>query len=263
MNHKENDLLNQLKKFPKYQMDKEKQQKIYNNIMQKHITRTPTKSKLRRRKRIIANLASIVAFTLIVVLGLSYFSSEESSSTGNNGQNSPSATEEDDSNIQDYHKENYEDLGEHKNKDEIRDIIDKTLREMNSKVDDIIDTHSEWVEKFRLLHEGNKEYPDEFYEAVNVFKNALDSVMTDRALNEFTEGLILQSFCECDVYHRWSEEDTKNNFQVKEQTENEFVATSKIDGTEMFPDSWTFEWHFKKEDGRWKIEDVKRIDIDK
>src|SRR5690625_166904 len=275
---RKDDLLRQLRQFPNHKMKPDKQEEIFKNIMQQPSPRK-LKKKRSRWKTLSASIASIAAVVIFVILGLGYLTGDGENSSGNPEEPSSKVPlEENKNNDNNERDDNKNDIASNENdendgnyskdiamepmdKEWIRFIINKTISDINEQSEIIVDSHPEWLEEFRFLHEGDREYPDEFYDAVELFYEKLSPFMTERALDEYGEGLVLMNFCQCGGYHRWSEHDTENNFEVYKQTKNEFIATSDVQGTDFSPQSLSLRWHFKRDNGKWKLEKVDRDEI--
>lgn len=266
MNRKDRALLNKLRTFPKQKMDRNKQEEIHENLL-KMESSVEVNQQRKGRSQFIAGVVTVVALSLFSILGISYLQKDSNNTMNNPGETPPSVIEDGKENkdindeinndFVDNEEDSVQDIAwEPMAEEKIKFIINSTLSNFLLEVEKIQTNHPEWFEKFRLLHEGHREYPEEFYEAVDLFKSHLEPIFTKKALENYVEGLVLISFCECDAYSMWSESDTEKEFQVIKQTEKSFIATSKIEATEMNPISWKYEWQFKREEGSWKLDAV-------
>src|SRR5690625_3844655 len=176
---RKNDLVHQLRQFPKHKMKQDKKEEIFKNIMQQASPRK-LKRKRSRWRTLYASIASIAAVVIFVILGLGYLTGDGENSSVDRGEPSSKVpleenknndnSERDDnkndiaSNEYDEHDGNYsKDIAmEPMDKEWIRFIINKTISDINEQSEIIVDSHPEWLEEFRFLHEGDREYPDEF-----------------------------------------------------------------------------------------------------
>lgn len=263
MDRKDRELLNKLREFPRHEMDEDKEQEIHQSLLRMTKDKKVISQK-ERKNRFIARIATVAALILFSVLGISYLQKDSSPGLGQQGESSLPLVENEAENEEIDNEMNNEFVNEEENYEEdlawepmgeekIKIIINETLHHFLLRVEEIQLDHPEWFEKFSLLHEGGKEYPEEFREAVELFKERLEPIFTKEALEEYVEGIIVISFCECDSYTLWSKEDTEKGFQVKDQSEDSFLVTSIVEATELDPHNWKYEWEFKKEGVKWKL----------
>lgn len=140
-------------------------------------------------------------------------------------------------------------------------VIRSTLLKLDSITSKLQQRHPEWF-NIAIENADEESYTDEFYNASEVFQQELKPILTRQALDKFGDGLLITYFCSCDAYSYWTVHDLKTRLMIKEQTADTFVATSLTLGNELSNIGFTNEWHFKKDDGTWKLDDYVYVSSD-
>lgn len=150
--------------------------------------------------------------------------------------------------------------------EEAQKIIQKNLKATHEIVKKLVQENQDWYTlnyEDILSQEGQSE---EVQEALTKVEKALAKVMTEKALeNKALTSEYLYAFtCQCDSFMLPMPADADVQFRMEDQTETTFTATSLIPHTEgpMEVTPGTYTWHFIKEDGVWKYDEITFVSAD-
>lgn len=94
--------------------------------------------------------------------------------------------------------------------------------------------------------------------------NQLTDLATEQYKDKYTSYYLEAFYCDCDAYEILDPSMVIAGFDVLEQDEDSFQATSIVIGNHLYPGPGsTYYWTYKKENEKWKIDEVTAESADK
>ncbi len=144
-------------------------------------------------------------------------------------------------------------------KDEVKGIIQNNVEELMNRFIDTKQQNMDWYEL-----DFSNDSSEEVLAAVDETNESLTDLATEQYKDKYTSYYLEAFYCDCDAYEILDPSMVIAGFDVLEQDEDSFQATSIVIGNHLYPGPGsTYYWTYKKENEKWKIDEVTAESADK